>query len=187
MMHLPKCLWSIAALSAVLLTASCQRQEGAYAYTDVNAQGWHYDSAAVIVVDTLRTTAVYHPEVHVRLTQHYPYTTLQLIVEQQWTAVADTTQADTTAPSLLATATKHCDTLTFTVAPNGSDLVNTGLSRLHLHARLAPLSLHAGQTGQIRLRPAMRVHRLRGVSDVGLSLLPEGASTEFQPKLRLPL
>lgn len=150
--------------------AACQRQEGAYTYEAVNAKGWHYDSAAVIAIDTLPISDTYAPELHVRLTQHYPYDTLLLVVEQTWQAPSGSTTADslrTDNPTL-----HRRDTLTLSVATASNELGGVGVSRLHFQTDLPTMQLRAGQSGTIRIKPAMLVHRLRGVSDVGIRLQP---------------
>lgn len=162
-------LRSLGSLAIGLLVAtSCERQEGVYAYEAVPVEGWHYDSAAVIVVDTLRSAGTYQADVHVRLTQQYPYEDLFLIVEQRWTPT------DSTAVAGIDGMVYHRDTLALKIAPNGRDFPNVGLSRLHFYNTLPDVPLRAGYVGEVRIKPAMGVHRLRGVSDVGVRLWPEG-------------
>lgn len=153
----------------LLVAVACQRQEGTYIYEAVNADGWHYDSAAVITIDTLYTTTTYTADLHVRLTQHYPYDELLLAVEQTWQLPTDTIA---TTPLHTDRRTLRRDTLHLHVAKASNELSGAGMSRRHFQVALPPIYLHAGQSGTLRITPAMHVHRLRGISDVGIRLQP---------------
>lgn len=140
-------------VAAVALCCFAGCDEGVLCHSGrlVPAEGWRSRDTLVFDVDTLRDNAVCRFEIGLRVTVDYPYKSIWLGVER-----------DFSPPAVLRRDTVECLLVDSTFRMDGG---------IHLYQCVVPLpsmQLQRGQAGQIRVVHLMSRESLPGVHDVGI-------------------
>ncbi|MEG1861313.1 MAG: gliding motility lipoprotein GldH [Bacteroidaceae bacterium] len=138
----------------VLLTVRCQVSPNYHEYKPVPSEGWGQGDVISFPIDSILQDGDYVLTIGVRTTGAYPFQTLYLLVEQ-----------DFTNPIYISKDTLKCRILDV----NG-DRKNNGISVMQYAFPLRVNTMNRGQRGTITLRHIMRREILPGVADVGINL-----------------
>lgn len=142
----------IAAVSILLSLTGCNEHVIYHSYRHVPEQGWNSRDTFTFDIDTVRTAATYQFALGLRSTNSYPYTVIWLAVEREFSH-PDTLHRDTVKCQLMDSVTHR---------------MGKGIYMYQYDVPLPPMTLHRGQTGQVRIIHLMQREVLPGIHDVGV-------------------
>lgn len=144
----------VTATVALCCFAGCDEGVLCHSARLVPAEGWRRCDTLVFDVDTLRDNAVCRFEIGLRVTVDYPYKSIWLGVER-----------DFSLPVVARCDTVECMLVDSTLRMDGG---------IHLYQCVVPLSsmqLRRGQAGHVRVVHLMSRELLPGVHDVGIRVV----------------
>lgn len=142
----------VAALCALLSLAGCDEHVICHSYRHVPRQGWNRRDTFSFDIDTVRAEAAYKFALGLRLTGSYPYTDICLAVERKFSN-PDTACRDTVRCRLTDSITHR---------------MGKGVHIYQYDAPVSSMTLHRGQTGQVRVIHLAGREILSGIRDVGI-------------------
>ena len=131
----------IAAVSILLSLTGCNEHVIYHSYRHVPEQGWNSRDTFTFDIDTVRTAATYQFALGLRSTDSYPYTVIWLAVEREFSH-PDTLHRDTVKCQLMDSVTHR---------------MGKGIYMYQYDVPLPPMTLHRGQTGQVRIIHLMQL------------------------------
>lgn len=135
---------------------SCNVSPSYHQYKPTSTEGWEQGDAIQFPIDSLLQGGEYALSVGVRATEAYPFQTLYLLVEQNFSKPVLTRR----------------DTVKCILTNKQGDLDGSGLRVMQYSFHVGKIALHKGQSGMITIRHIMRREILPGVSDVGIDFYP---------------
>jgi len=138
---------------AMMLTA-CQQDDIYHHYEHTSTNGWEKNDTLTFQIPAIKQTGTYVEEVGVRITNHYPFTGLRLVVEQK----------------VLPSQETRNDTLDFSLIDKKGYAKGQGVSYLQYTSMLTTLHLNEGDSLHIGIRHDMKREIMPGISDVGLKM-----------------
>lgn len=142
------------ALCSVLVTA-CNEKTVYYHYEHTPMAGWDKNDTLSFVVGPVTVSGHYQEEIGLRISGEYPFTGLNLIVEQK-----------NESKQLLRVDTLACNLINERGYAKGR-----GLSQFQYLFPLSTLDLQEGEQFYVSVRHDMKRDILPGISDVGLRLV----------------
>ena len=142
----------IAAASVLLSLAACNGRRVYSAYHHVPEGVWDRGDTLSFRIDTLRADAVYQFALGLRSTISYPYTSIWMAVEREFTP-PHTLWRDTVECQLVDSTTRR---------------VGKGIYMYQYEIALPAMSLRQGQSGRVRVVHLMQRESLPGIYDVGV-------------------
>lgn len=140
------------AICASALLLSCTDNRVFHAYKSVDANAWNKQDIVEFTVDSLQATANYQEAIGIRINNDYPFTTLNIIVEQ------------TVYPSK-----QHFnDTIDCRLIDEDGQKIGRGQSLWLTTHHLRDIQLTSKDSLVINLRHNMRREMLEGVTDIGV-------------------
>lgn len=145
----------IAAMAAiaVMLTA-CNHRTVYHHYEQVDADGWERTDTLFFHVNAEKTDRMLLEEIGLRVTDQYPFTATQFIIEQ------------TMLPGNASTT----DTLECLLTDNDNNFKGPGFSAHQLTFPVKTFLLPAGDSLRIAVHHNMRRSPLQGITDIGIHL-----------------
>ncbi len=144
----------VAATVLLVLSTGCDKRTLFHSYRHVPCQEWNRTDTLTFTIDTIGRDALCRFELELRTTDSYPYRSLWVIVESQFTS-----------PLFLRRDTVECRLM-----DSGYQHTGSGVHVYQYTTTLPPLPLHKGQTGRVSVRHFMSRERLPGIRDVGLCI-----------------
>ena len=141
------------ALCCVLTTAG-QQKAVYYHYEQTPLMGWDKNDTLSFALGPLSASGTYVQEIGLRISGEYPFTGLNLIVEQHGKA-----------GQML-----RVDTLVCNLINEKGNAKGNGVSHLQYQFRLATLALEEGDEINVKVRHDMKRDILPGISDIGLRM-----------------
>lgn len=145
---------SVAIVSALCILTACDGQTLYHSYLHVPANGWEKHDTLVFHTDSIPQDATYQFQLELRSTDKFPYQSVWVIVEREFTP-----------PQSLRRDTVECQLLDPVTQKTGR-----GIYLYQYSIPLPPLHLHKGQNGEIRIRHYMRRESLPGLHDIGIRM-----------------
>lgn len=153
-------------LTVVLICFSCNRQNVYSHYVSTPIEGWScYDSVRFEMGPVIQGT-VFHEELDLRTTSHYPYTHLSLVVRQQ----------------VLPGGPLRCDTVTFALTDNHGNTTGSGVTHQSYTMALTPVQLANGERLAVTISHNMKTENIPGITEVGITLHPYSVSSRIDSK-----
>jgi len=146
-------LVTVAALAVVALVA-CDSRKVYDQYARTPLSGWEKNDTLVYNVPPVAMTGAYEMRLGLRIVNHYPFTAIALVVEQQ-IFPADTTLRDTI----------HCQ-----LANERGDFIGCGINCYQYSFHVADVLLQRGDSAKISVRHNMKREILPGISNIGITL-----------------
>ena len=141
-------------LFCVLLTA-CNQKTVYYHYEQTPLTGWDKNDTLSFVIGPLSASGRYMEEVGLRISGEYPFTGLNLIVEQK-----------NKSKQLL-----RVDTLACKLINEQGNAKGRGMSQFQYLFPLSTVDLQEGDELHVTVRHDMKRDILPGISDIGLRLV----------------
>ncbi len=141
---------------ATLVTA-CQWDTVYNHYEPTPVAGWEKNDTLTFVIDPIKESGSYMEEIGLRISGDYPFTGLNLIVEQ-------------TLPKSHET---RSDTLSCSLIDQRGNAKGRGISHYQYLFHLTTLHLEAGEKLHVAIRHDMKREILPGISDIGVRLTRE--------------
>lgn len=154
-MRISKARTFFIAYSGIIIISSlwsCNVSPSYHEYKPTSTEGWEQRDVIQFPIDSLLRGGEYSLSVGVRATAAYPFQTLYLLVEQNFTSPVLTRR----------------DTVKCVLTNKQGDLNGSGLRVMQYSFPVGKIALHKGQSGTITIRHIMRREILPGVSDVGI-------------------
>lgn len=144
-----------ALLMAILLLASCDKDTILHSYQPLTDNCW--DRRDTITFDLPEQTQDDNCSmlIGLRLTNHFPYRQLIMLVEQD----------------LCHPAVHKSDTIFYNLANEAGDFTEGGGNYFQIETQGLHMNLKKGQTGRISIRHLMNRESLPGVTDVGIHII----------------
>ena len=142
----------VAAIGILLSLTGCNEHVIYHSYRYVPEPGWDKRDTILFDIDTVRAEAAYHFALGLRSTDSYPYAVIWLAVERRFSH-PDTLHRDTVKCQLMDSVTHR---------------MGKGIYMYQYDVSLPPMTLHHGQTGQVRIIHLMQREVLPGIRDVGI-------------------
>ncbi len=153
------------AAALALGLAACNDGKVYDSYRQTSLAGWEKTDTLFFGVPRLNKAGAYQPQLSLRITDKFPFTSLTLIVDE-WVihqkAVAGTNRQRL---QLLKTDTLNCKLSNWKGFFNGQ-----GVSNLQYSFPMGTVNLLPGDSLLIRVRHDMKRETMPGVSDVGVQL-----------------
>lgn len=150
-----KTKWLFTALTVALILASCNRKTTIYHhYEHTSLEGWEKNDTLQFSVHAATQRAVVRREVELRITNDYPFRSLNLVVDQ------------TTFPSHIH---RH-DTLQCNLIDTRGNVYGDGINLYQYCFNLTDISLNEGDSLSISIRHNMKREILPGIADIGIRL-----------------
>ena len=141
-------------ITVALVTASCDRKTIYHHYEHTSLTGWEKGDTLFFSPKRMTQTAVIQRDVELRISDNYPFRSLNLIIEQ------------TTLPSChIRRDTLDCQFMT----PDGK-ILGQGITLYQYRFRLPEVSLNEGDSLSISIYHNMRREILSGIADIGVRL-----------------
>lgn len=149
---------AIVFLTVATALLSCNRKTVYNQYAHTPKAGWNRGDTLCFCVDTIRQDGLYTGEVGIRISGHYPFTTLSLIVEQQ----------------IMPAGIYLADTVSCRLFDNKGNMKGKGVS-LYQYAVKLPhsVSLRQGNSLKVKVRHYMKRETLPGIANIGIKLRKE--------------
>ncbi|MCD8317674.1 MAG: gliding motility lipoprotein GldH [Paraprevotella sp.] len=141
-----------AAMGIAWILMGCDKHTLLYSYRHIPQEGWRNTDTLIFALDTLKEDVLCQFDIDLRSTDRYPYKSLWLKVERQFT-FPDTTR---------------CDTVQCQLTDPTTDRMGKGIYTYQYSVPLSEFPLRKGQTGQIRITHLMQRETIPGICDVGI-------------------
>lgn len=136
-----------------LLTA-CHRHTVYHQYEHIPVEGWEHNDTLSFMVPAISASDNYLSELGVRINSNYPYTNLNIIVEQ----------------TILPNCQTRRDTLSCSLIDEKGTTKGTGVNYYQYLFPIATERIAQGDSLLVNIRHNMRDDILQGISDVGFRL-----------------
>ena len=136
-------------------------------YRQLPVEGWEKHDTLSFSIPAVVATGEYELGLGLRATGIYPYMSLALVIE------TDVISTDSLQPSFRS-SDKRSYSKSFQLVNQRGYAEGQGVSLFQYHFPLATLSLQAGDSLNVNIRHNMRQEMLRGISDLGISLVHTG-------------
>jgi len=150
-------LMILTSLAVALLLVGCNRKTvySSYLHTPIDSWGWESTDTMFFSIPSVTEGGLYSEEVGLRCNSSYPFKELYLIVMQE------------SFPHY----TYRCDTVRFAITDENGVFLGKGISYFQYTAEIGEISLQKGDSLQVSIRHCMRRENLKGLADVGFSLI----------------
>lgn len=146
--------WPILLLTVALAFAGCNRKTLYHRYAHTPLTEWERADTLKFSMKPAVRSAVVQRDVEVRISEQYPFQSLNLVIEQ------------TTLPSnVVRRDTLDCKL----IDPNGN-ILGDGITLFQYRFHLPDTSLSEGDSVSISIHHNMKREMLPGISDVGIRL-----------------
>ena len=142
------------ALFSVLVTA-CNQKTVYYHYEHTSLAGWDKNDTLTFVLGPMSASGNYMEEIGLRISGEYPFTGLNLIVEQK-----------NSSKQIV-----RIDTLACNLVNGQGNMEGRGVSQYQYLFPLSVLDLQEGEQLFVAVRHDMKRDILPGISDIGLRLI----------------
>ena len=142
------------ALFSVLVTA-CNQKTVYYHYEHTSLAGWDKNDTLTFVLGPVSASGNYMEEIGLRISGEYPFTGLNLIVEQK-----------NSSKQIV-----RIDTLACNLVNGQGNMEGRGVSQYQYLFPLSVLDLQEGEQLFVAVRHDMKRDILPGISDIGLRLI----------------
>lgn len=142
-------------ISSLLFVVACDSSVNYRLNVPVHTEGWNSNDTLVFNIDSISATAHYDLSINIRSSKLFPYQKLWLVLEQRWEYPLK----------------QQCDTLPFRIVNERGKPIGEGISINEVTYPLPSIYLQKGQKGQIRVRHFMKDKSLKGITDIGISVL----------------
>lgn len=143
--------------AVILLAAACHAPEGYHAFQTLPTKGWKRGDTLFFSIPRQTQTRHYHSTVEIRHRGDYPYCSLWLLIGHN------------TDDSL----TFRTDTIECMLVDKHGHFNGAGINDLYQKSFPLPdITLHEGSTPTFKITPFMKDRLLKGISDVGIRLIP---------------
>lgn len=157
------CLAALAVMAAVM-TSSCQRETVYAHYEHMPLDGWEKNDTVVFSTDLMAEEGNYTEDVGIRITNDYPFMSLQLIVTQK----------------VLPSQETHEDTLNCSLLDTKGAALGYGTNSYQYLFRLRSIALKKEEKLYVSVRHNMKRDIMPGIIDVGFRLTKQQAPTYAQ-------
>ncbi len=143
--------------SALLLLTTltaCEQDTVYYHYEHTPLTGWERNDTMVFQTAAVMHAGVYQEEVGMRISEHFPFTGIDLIIEQ----------------TILPAYKTHCDTIHLTLIDQQGYVQGQGISQFQYLQPLTTLELSEGDHLRIAVRHDMKREIIPGISEVGIKV-----------------
>jgi len=161
-------LYYIGAAVVVLLLTACKKQTVYNHYEHTPVAGWEKNDTLTFRIGPLKNSDEYIEEVGLRINGNYPFTGLDLIVEQK--LLSTNKVADDIDPAFAAFSPSRSDTLTCSLIDNRGHAKGRGISHYQYLFHLTNLNMKKGDMLYVAIRHDMKREILPGISDIGIRL-----------------
>ena len=138
-------------LATFLLAACTGRPPLVHTYSHVDADGWSRNDTISFDLPPTQADQDCQLNVGFRLTNRYPYTSLWIVVDEQWDG-----------------RSVHTDTIEYLFIDSMGDFTGRGVNIYQYEKPIRRLTLHAGAKGRIRLFHIMSRENIPDITDVGV-------------------
>ncbi|MBQ7179666.1 MAG: gliding motility lipoprotein GldH [Bacteroidaceae bacterium] len=140
-------------LAAFLLTACTDRDTLIHTYAHVGAEGWNRGDTLTFCLPPTAGDRDCELDVGLRITNRYPYTSLWIVIDEQWEGLSVRT-----------------DTVEYQLTDSMGDFSGRGVNIYQYEWPLRRITLHGGQQGRIRLYHIMSRESLPHITEVGVKV-----------------
>lgn len=141
------------ALAAFLLTACIDRGTLVHSYAHVGAEGWNRSDTLTFDLPQMPVDRDCELSVGLRITSRYPYTSLWIVIDEQWEGRSVRT-----------------DTVEYQLIDSMGDFSGRGVNIYQYEWPLRRITLHSGEQGRIRLYHIMSREILPHVTEAGVKV-----------------
>jgi len=138
-----------------MLVAACNQKTVYYHYEQTSLMGWDKNDTLTFTIGPVTASGHYLEEIGLRISGEYPFTGLNLIVEQR-----------NSSKQIL-----RVDTLACNLVNERGNVEGQGVSQFQYLFPLSTLDLGEGERLFITVRHDMKRDILPGISDIGLRLI----------------
>lgn len=148
------------ALAVALAMGGCSHKTIFSHYVAIDPSGWERADTMHFAVAHVPQTARYVETIGLRITSHYPFTALTVIVDQH------------AVPSGI----QRTDTLCCRLTDESGTVIGSGLTHYQYLFPLPTLPLSEGDSLSVSIRHHMKREMLPGITDVGLIVSQEAVA-----------
>lgn len=139
----------------LLQFTACKKDTVYFHYTHTPLSGWEKNDTLTFQPPVIKQAGTYSEELGLRISEGYPFMSLNLIVEQ----------------TILPSHEKRSDTLQCNLIDKQSNIQGQGVSRYQFQFPLTSFNLKEGDKLYIAVRHDMKREILPGISDIGIRLI----------------
>ena len=140
-------------MAAFLLTACIDRSILVHSYAHVGAEGWSRSDTLTFDLPQTHDDRDCELNVGLRITNRYPYTSLWIVIDEQWEGRSVRT-----------------DTVEYQLIDSMGDFSGRGVNIYQYERPLRRITLHGGEQGRIRLYHIMSRENLPHITEAGIKV-----------------